>query len=205
MKAAKSLILSVFLVLMLATSSFAANLGTLYYWYSDYYLIVKWSSKSPDYWYEVADTSMTLGNLGNYVGHAVSQWNGAGMNSAKAYNKSSADIKIYGGTYETLKIMEPSLTSSNTGLTDWTGETYIGEYYYNGHEIGTYQPTGANVYIVQKSGKTDNGYKNTTTHELGHAFGWYGHTSYSSDVMYAYATEITILTSRDKNHLMQIY
>ena len=48
-------------------------------------------------------------------------------------------------------------------------------------------------------------YTNTATHELGHALGWAGHSTTSTDIMYAAATSITTLTPRDKRHLTQVY
>ena len=59
--------------------------------------------------------------------------------------------------------------------------------------------------FVQKNGRTANGYTKTALHEMGHLFGWGGHSSSTQDVMYGKSSEITSLTLRDKNHLKQIY
>lgn len=42
-------------------------------------------------------------------------------------------------------------------------------------------------------------------HEVGHSLGWFGHSTLSSDIMYSYSTENITLTTRDKNHLVQVY
>jgi predicted Zn-dependent protease len=44
-----------------------------------------------------------------------------------------------------------------------------------------------------------------TTHELGDALGWRGHSLDKADVMYKWINNIFILTERDKKHLNQIY
>lgn len=59
--------------------------------------------------------------------------------------------------------------------------------------------------VVEISEKTSAGYKNTAIHEMGHLFGWNGHSSKSTDVMYKYASEITSLQKDEKTHLKQIY
>ena len=77
---------------------------------------------------------------------------------------------------------------------------------YNGSSKTVYTlQTGCKMCVVEISGRTENAYKNTAIHEMGHLFGWNGHSSNSSDIMYGYATEITTLTTRDKTHLKQIY
>lgn len=63
---------------------------------------------------------------------------------------------------------------------------------------------GAVGCIIDKDRTTDQ-YKKTCTHELGHALGWAGHSSNTSDIMYSAGSSVTSLTSRDKNHLSQVY
>lgn len=60
------------------------------------------------------------------------------------------------------------------------------------------------IYIKDNS-RTLNEYKKTATHELGHSLGWKGHSSNSNDIMYGTASSVTNLTSRDSNHLSQVY
>jgi predicted Zn-dependent protease len=186
--------------------AYAATLGKISYWYSDKDIISRWSTKRY-VWAGMMDKSITTSAFASYVSHAMSQWRTAGISSDGVDEKSDANINIYGGTYNTLKAMEPSLSSSNTGLTVYDGTlTYEGDWQYGTSLKKSYKiGSPVNVYIVQIDGKTSNGYKKTTTHEFGHALGWRGHSSNSNDVMYGTASEVTTLTSRDKNHLVQIY
>ena len=184
----------------------AATLGTLSHWNSDATRIDRWGTV-PTIWAGMSDNSITPADFSSYVTHAQNQWKAAGINSIGANELSGSSIRIYGGTYDTLKVMEPTLKTSNSGLAMYSGGTTLeGEWKYgttlkSGYKI----KSPVNVYIVQKSGKTPNGYKKTTTHELGHTLGWRGHSTDSKDIMYGTASEVTSLTSRDKNHLIQIY
>lgn len=61
--------------------------------------------------------------------------------------------------------------------------------------------TSATVFIVDRQvSLTDtitNQYKNTFLHETGHAFGWRGHSSSISDVMYYSNSSVSSLTLHD--------
>lgn len=103
-------------------------------------------------------------------------------------------------------------TYESTGLTidnKLNGVTY---YTYTREGIwqyGSSSKTGCKItnavgYIIDK-GHTIEEYRNTCTHELGHALGWFGHSGNSSDIMYSLGTSVTSLTARDVNHLSQIY
>ncbi len=52
---------------------------------------------------------------------------------------------------------------------------------------------------------TDIANKKTYLHEAGHSLGWLGHSSNSNDIMYPISSSVKKLTSRDKNHLTQVY
>lgn len=67
------------------------------------------------------------------------------------------------------------------------------------------QYTVGQMCIVKKSEHTANNYKTIAIHEMGHLFGWKGHSTNSSDVMYEAISSAITLTNRDKNHLKQIY
>jgi len=155
----------------------------------------------------MSDSSMTTSNFSSYVSHAQSQWNSAGVSSTGANELSGSQIRIYGGTYDTLKAAQPKLDKTDAGLAVFTGgQTLEGEWKYGtSYKDGYKIKAPVNVYIVQQSGKTTNGYKKTTTHELGHALGWRGHSSNAKDIMYGVSSEVTSLTTRDKNHLKQVY
>ncbi|WP_139902880.1 matrixin family metalloprotease [Clostridium thermarum] len=121
---------------------------------------------------------------------------------------SDYEIRVHGCTYDQLKPLFPQLKTNNTGLCVYPSSLpTIGYYNLNGsgYTVTVYKPQGVvNVAIVEQS-RTLNGYKKTATHELGHALGWRGHSSSTTDIMYESASTITELTTRDKEHLMQIY
>jgi hypothetical protein len=186
-------------------SAFAAELGAISYWYSDKDIITRWTGSRTVY-ATLVDTSFTSTNYNSYVTHARTEWTYAGISSSTTTNESFGNIKIYGGNYTNLKSIEPALDTNNTGLTVYQNLTYEGDWHY----AGTYLKQGSTtscvkMYIVCIAGRTSNGYKKTATHEFGHVLGWRGHSGTSADVMYSTASEVTSLTARDKNHLVQIY
>lgn len=68
--------------------------------------------------------------------------------------------------------------------------------------------TYSKIAIIEKSNpRTDMAYSKTATHELGHALGYAGHSTTKGDIMYTSSTSNTTnaLTTRDINHLKQIY
>lgn len=89
-------------------------------------------------------------------------------------------------------------------------KTYEGEWTYQNWPF-TYTKTGyrlrsgTSVLIRTDLGYSTLQYRKLFTHEFGHAFGWFDHSPVVTDVMYQGSTTSDILTSRDKNHLLQIY
>jgi predicted Zn-dependent protease len=206
MKISKKISIPVFtflLTFIITTTSYAATLGYLNYWDTDGSVIGRWGSTTPSIYNYPVDGSMQ-GTLPSYVTHARSEWNNAGIPNNSTSTESNAHIKVYGGTYTNLKAIEPSLSSSDTGLCVST-RTNEGEWLALGTYKTGYKQTAAKVYIVYITGKTANGYKKTTTHEIGHSLGWSGHTNNSADIMYHTASEVTSLSAVDKRHLKQVY
>lgn len=201
----KILIIIFIVLISLTTNVYASTLGTISYWYDTTSNNIGRWNYTPYLWASNVDSGFTSAQFATYVSHATSQWSSAGISTNGIDEEGYANIRIKGGTYNTLHALEPDITPTDAGLTVFIG-TYEGEWVYNGaNKTGYLCVSPIMVYIISKSGKSDNGYKNTTTHELGHALGWMGHTSNSSDIMYGTETEVTVLTSRDKNHLNQIY
>lgn len=96
-----------------------------------------------------------------------------------------------------------------TGLNGLTNSTY--EPYallnYNGSTKQLLRMTSAMV-IIFDNGRTRAEYNKTCTHELGHALGWFGHSSRINsyqDVMYAHESTVQKLTYYDKIQLNQVY
>lgn len=113
---------------------------------------------------------------------------------------------FYGGTYSVLYLREPSLSSWAAGMTVYRSHSREGYWENRGIRRNGNRISKADIYIVYESGRTTNQYRNVTTHELGHALGWYGHnTRGSSNVMHHTMTSITSLSTYDKRHLVQIY
>ncbi|WP_134704914.1 matrixin family metalloprotease [Ammoniphilus sp. YIM 78166] len=194
--------------LALAGVAQAATLGTLSYWYdSTSNNIYRWTYQ-PAFWSTEADTWFKDNgyNFTSWVTNSMTQW-GSVRTSYGVDNSSDAQILVYGGTYNTLKNYFSPLSSSADGATVWSpSPVYEGEWNYNGSLKGGSYLRGAKVYIVgDKWFKTNSKYHNTVLHEFGHAIGWVGHSSSSSDVMYDTNTSITTLTTRDKNHLVGVY
>ncbi len=113
---------------------------------------------------------------------------------------------VYGGTRDQLLTIFPSLSTTTTGMTVNTYKNTITTITYS----GTYKYVrelvpGNKMCVVERTGTTANQYKNTATHEMGHLFGWNGHSNFSTDIMYYYQGNIINLTERDKTHIKQIY
>ena len=207
MKRKKSIILSLFLVISMAIGAtvYAANLGTLSYWYSDDSKIARWSS--PPYTWSLVSDGFTSSDFLDYVNHARGQWRDAGISIASTTDYYSSDFTIRGGTYNIMHNYQPSITTTMTGFTG-VGMVAEGTWTYNSASKSGYTVVGVESYIIYKpndSSPTTANYKKTVTHEMGHGLGWCGHSTTSSDVMYGSSSSVTILTSRDKDHLTQIY
>lgn len=199
-------IVLIFVIIISATSIVLANdLDYLSYWYSDASQISRWTS-TPKTWTTVVD-GFSSSDFQTYVNHAINEWKNANISTSTASSSSGANIIIRGGTYDALLDYIPTLTSSETGKTRIKVNPE-GTYRYNNTTKIGYIVTEAYVYIVYKPGGTSpstDAYKKTATHELGHALGWDGHSSNSSDVMYGKSHEQKSLTTRDKLHLKQVY
>jgi hypothetical protein len=207
MKQKTVLITSLLLVIsiFMSTTVYATNLGTLSYWYSDANSIARWSSV-PITWSADSNGFNSMDFLG-YVNHARGEWRNAGIAINSTGDYYASNLKIRGGTYDIMHNYEPSITTTNTGLSvasmvsegTWTyGST--SENGYNVVDVITYiiyQPNGTNPTQAQ--------YEKTVTHEMGHGLGWNGHSTSSADVMYGTTSSVNALTSQDKNHLTQIY
>ena len=191
------------IVITLLLSSSTSHALSLSYWYSDDdtigHLTKKWiyidnwgCGHSPQ---EALDFTII----------ARDQWRRASIQS-HILDYFSPSIWIYNGSYSALKDFYPPLEGS--AFETLVFSTADGTYSYNGRTIYNQKILGA-ILLMPKFPwhyfYTDNHYRCGYTHELGHAFGWYGHSNTSSDIMHGTLKQAYVLTSRDINHLMQIY
>ena len=200
-----SFAVGILLIFLLTIPAFAVTSVSV--WYSDEDNVRYNPYDGSYYIYNLSSSSSFSTSLQAAITRANSQWSSVLPISISETSFNYAINYIYGGTYSQLKDSFPDLKTSNTGLTytypQENDETIV---YYNSSRKKVYPlKTGGKMCVVEKNGRTTAGYKNTAIHEMGHLFGWKGHSSNSSDVMYSYATEITSLTTRDKTHLKQIY
>lgn len=199
-----SVAFSVLFMLSLTTPALATT--TINFWYSDE-TSVKYTPYDGSYYVYNLSTDSTFGTYFRAaVSHAAAQWSAVLPIGVSETSFNYALNYVYGGTRSQLLDTFPDLSTDFSGLTytlpsgQSTTITYMG----SPRTVSALQ-AGNRMCIVEISGRTANGYKKTATHEMGHLFGWDGHSPLETDVMYGTASEITSLTSRDKTHLKQIY
>lgn len=210
MKKAMSKIKLCFLAMALLVSislnsvkAYAYNVFEVTYWYSNSSSVAIWASTP----------TMTRKNLGNNssfpfttaYNHAYSKWTSAGMSITNNGAGTSGNIAVHGGTRaQILAYNGEEIPSNYTGLTVGASTMYAYLNYNGITKNLKKQLSQQKVYIIDDD-RTLNQYKKTTTHEVGHALGWLGHSSNSSDIMYSGASSVTSLTIRDKRHILQFY
>lgn len=136
--------------------------------------------------------------------YAIKQWEEALDISIKnVVLMSEANITAYGGTWDELTALGFPYEPDGLGYSYYTKSSLLRTDIVDGREVTVRQIEGAVVIIVDKGLMSD--YNHVTTHELGHALGWIGHSTERSDLMYAVNNGTTELTPRDIEHLLQIY
>lgn len=199
-----AIIVSCILILFTNLSAQAASLGTLSYWYSDSTTIERWDTHSLTVRAVKLDT-LAVFSFNVSLTHACDQWKVPLGLSLYVTSSTSAPISYYGGTRQALN----NLSIFPTIYSGVNGGTINTSYQEGTYSYGATTKTGNVItssigYIVDNN-RTNNEYKETCTHELGHALGWYGHSSNWNSIMYAYGSSLTTLTYIDKNHLAQVY
>ncbi len=175
---------------------------TLTYWYSDSDTALYWQS-NPIVYTKKIDTSSSF-YFQEGISSAVSQWTGALNISFSSGSESSANFLCYGATKAYFSTyMDVILDSNTVGLTKST--YYPENTTYWGDQLKT---TGrysiARIYIASV-GNNLSTQKEIVVHEYGHALGYLGHSSTSSDVMYPTCHSSFTLKDADKKHLQQFY
>lgn len=186
------------------TALAATNLGTLSYWYSDSDKIARWDKSSINVNISKLNSNASFYFI-NGIGHGCNQWDDTlGITLKYGSSYTSAPIKFYGGTKDEVSAYgDFTISSSTNGVTQRT-LSVEGTWKYGNTSKDGYLLSSAIGCIIDKDHTTDE-YKKTCTHELGHALGWVGHSSNSSDIMYSSGSSVTSLTTRDSNHLSQVY
>lgn len=185
--------------------SSATDLGELTYWYSDDDRIGWWTSTPSVYRIPLNSSFSSVFVSG--IAWASSQWgnvDGIGFNYATS--QSNADILCYGGTITEIQALgiDIEFSSADVGSTKYNNPPKKGTFTYGTETKRGYELVNPIVFILDKD-RTLNKVKKTSTHEMGHALGWYGHSTNTSDVMCQDYYGIISLSNRDKQHLAQVY
>lgn len=210
MKKFFALILAVVISITVLTANLVADsstvLGTLSYWYSDGEYIARWSVTNIGvYMVGLHGSPSSLFYSG--MSRAASLWSSTlGITVTANTTNTSPEITFYGGTQDELNA-EGTFTvdSSYDGLT--RSYTKVeGTWNYGTTTIEGRTLTSAYGYVLMTDSYSQAHYNNVALHELGHALGWRGHSSETTDVMYKSSSSSRVnLTTRDKNHLAQVY
>lgn len=203
-KKAMSLVIVAILTISLIVPVFAYS--TINVWASNLNYVSYTPYDGSYYVYNYSTNSSFTTLFINAVYIAAARWQNVLPVNVVETSVNYALNSVHGGTRSQLLSMYPDLTTGLTGLTYVFGSGSTSTVTYAGSNKTVERlRLGSRMCVVEKPNRTQNGYTNTAIHEMGHLFGWAGHSPYSTDIMYSYATEITSLTYRDRTHLSQIY
>jgi len=170
--------------------------------YSDQNIIAKNSGRNI---YSLLYDGFSASDFSDYRSNARTQWSNAGVSSSYVSRLYDSNIELYGGKESTLSQIDADI-ESYWALTINVVNSKTGTTTYQGKTISLYELNRVQVLCPTHLFTSPNGYKNMFTHELGHSLGWIGHSSDSDDVMYGTAgSSRNTLTTRDKDHLKQMY
>ena len=206
-------LIAVVLVLACSTSMVTAadmvdaNIGyDISYWYSDNDEIGAWPGTRISVYVgtNASYSSLSVANLKSYLSTAGASWMGVGKSTYYVSSQYSAQLSILGITRayaDQLKI-----PSNVAGATFSNYPTKTATLYYGASEKSLYRIDGGTVYLIESPPtQTVAGAKKIMVHEMGHAFGYFGHYDQGA-VMTTYYEDMTSLTpnSDEKNHLKQV-
>ena len=178
------------------------------YWSSNINRVFYTPYNGSYYIFDYCTNNMVRNYFLDGIASARDQWNAVLPVGIKETSYNRALNYIYGGTYAKLADIFPDLTPDLAGITTLSPNFSETEYveYIDGElmDVNTLSVPGK-MCVVEKSNILKSGYINTALHEMGHLFGWDGHSPKSNQVMYRDRNYITELTPSDKNHLKQIY
>ena len=145
-------------------------LGTLEYWCSDEDTIGHWTSTPKIYYEKLSNTSTFY--LSSALATARTQWNSA-LNIDMTIGGEGSGISFYGGFLHQMALMGYwTLTTTANGATRIWNSSEEGYYTWNGKKKSCKNINLTISCIIDKELSSD-GYKETATHELGHALGWF--------------------------------
>lgn len=175
------------------------------YWYSDVNRVAYVTGNASYHIYNLSSDTTFNSNVNSAVSYGAEKWSSVLPVSIFSASVNYAINDIYSGTRTQLTGHFPTISNDTLGITN-SALTYKTDVKYNGITKKVYKiSSGSKMGIVKRSDGTLAKYKNTATHELGHLLGWAGHSSKNTDIMYAQENGVTTLTTRDKNHIKQIY
>ena len=178
--------------------------GALSYWSDIESDIIGHWAESPTVYAENIDLNNTAFYFDEGVDSAIDQWNDLlGLSMTLVNNESSADIVVLGGTHQQLAARGHVLPIHSNGSTIFYYNV-VGYYTYNNVIKLEAVINNARIGIVSGS-RPINEYKKTTTHEMGHALGYCGHSAGTTDVMYYAGHASYNLKPNDYAHLQQVY
>ena len=162
--------------------------------------------------------SWTVHGSPNYAGdtywdikqYARNQWASAGFTSTLNQPSSSTIHIIFGSDAELQETYQDfeEWREDNGLFLAVLGRNRDGSVTYEGRTIPLFKHDSVTIYFPRLSLLyffNRNSYRHAMLHELGHAFGWRGHSPHSTaDVMYNRVKGPTTLTHRDIQHIYQI-
>ncbi|MGM9640014.1 MAG: hypothetical protein ACI3V3_01445 [Faecousia sp.] len=206
-----TILMIVIIAIVVASFSFTVSAqGTgvdLTYWYSDASDIGYFSSASISV-YAGSNSSwnaLSPANIKSYAQSAFSSWSFTGRSASYVGSQQSAKLAIGGIT--STEASQAGIPSNALGVT-YPNRTYVFDGYYGTAIKKIYKVTSADIVLIERSvlGNSTSNYKKVLIHELGHAFGYFGHYS-GGNIMPVDFSGITSTTpsTNEKHHLKQTY
>lgn len=90
---------------ILLTPIFALSTMSIPYWYSDENDFYRYGA-TPTIWHNTYDNLFIPSAFLSNINHARSQWRGAGLSTSTTASQTDANVQIYGGSYEMMKLID---------------------------------------------------------------------------------------------------